>query len=150
MVNRILGNLLRCLVGDKPGNWVEMLAQVQFTYKNSMNKSIGKTPFEIVCSMKPRGISNLKDIGKRSVEGEEFAKYMSSLHKDVKLKSEKINHKYKENANKRRRHHDFEIGDEVMVHLKIGRFPIRTYSKLKMRNFGLCKILKKFDNQNAY
>ena len=37
-----------------------------------------------------------------------------------------------------------------MDHLKKGRFPIRTYSKLKMRNFGPCKILKKFDSGNAY
>ena len=32
---------------------------------------------------------------KRSVEGEMFAKYMSSLHKEVKLKLEQSNHKYK-------------------------------------------------------
>ena len=37
-----------------------------------------------------------------------------------------------------------------MVHLKKGRFPIGIYSKLKMRNFGPCKILRKFDSGNAY
>ena len=37
-----------------------------------------------------------------------------------------------------------------MVHLKKGRFPIRTYSKLRMRKFGPCKILRNFDNGNAY
>ena len=75
---------------------------------------------------------------------------MNSLHKEVKLELEQSNHKYKESADKRRRHHDFEVRDEVMVHLKKGRFPIRTHSKLKMRNFGPCKILKKFDSGNAY
>ena len=37
-----------------------------------------------------------------------------------------------------------------MVHLKKGRFPIGTFSKLKMRNFGPCKILRNFDSGNAY
>ena len=37
-----------------------------------------------------------------------------------------------------------------MVHLKKGRFLARTYSKMKMKKFGPCKILKKFDIGNAY
>ena len=68
----------------------------------------------------------------------------------MKLKLEQSNHKYKENVDKRRRHHDFEVGDEVMVHFKKGRFPFGTYSKLKMRNLGTCEILRKFDSGNAY
>ena len=68
----------------------------------------------------------------------------------MKLKLEKSNKKYKENADKSRRHHVFEVGDEVMVHLKKRRFPIGTSSKLKMRNFGPCRILSKFNSGNAY
>ena len=37
-----------------------------------------------------------------------------------------------------------------MVHLKKDIFLIGTYSKLKMKKFGPCKILKKFDSGNAY
>ena len=38
----------------------------------------------------------------------------------------------------------------MMVPLKKGIFPVGTYSKMKMKNFGPCKILKKFDSVNAY
>ena len=55
-MNRSLGNLLRCLVGNKPSNWEMVLAQAEFAYKNSVNRSTGKTPFGIVTRMKPRGI----------------------------------------------------------------------------------------------
>ena len=67
MVNRSLGNLLRCLVGDKPSRWDIFLAGAKFLYNNSMNRSTSKTPFEIVSGMKPREVSDLKDI----VVGEE-------------------------------------------------------------------------------
>ena len=100
VVNGSLGNLLRCLVGDKPSNWELVLAQVEFAYNNSMNRSTG-TPFEIVTRMQPRGISDLRDIvgeEKRSVAGEGFADCMKSLHDEVKLMLEKSNIKYKENV----------------------------------------------------
>ena len=54
--------MLRCLVGNKPSNWEMVLAQAEFAYKNSMNRSTRKTPFEIVTRMKARGVSNLRDM----------------------------------------------------------------------------------------
>ena len=138
-MKRSFDNLLRCLVGNKPHNWEMVLAQVEFEYNNSVNRSIGKTPFEIVIEMNFRGVSDLRDIigeEKRSVVGEEFSNFMESLDKKVKLRLEQSNQKYKENADQSRRHHDFQVGDELMVHLKKGKFPARTYSKLRMKKFG--------------
>ena len=79
-----------------------------------MNRSTWKTPFEIVTGMKPRGVSNLRDIlneEKRSAKGEVFANYIHYLHREVKLKLEQSNQKHKENADKTRRYHIFEVGD---------------------------------------
>ena len=90
-MNRSLGNFLRCLVGNKPSNWEMVLAQAEFSYNNSMNRSTGKTPIEIVTRMHPRGISDLRDVAseeKRSTPGEEFVDFMEYLHKEVKLRLE--------------------------------------------------------------
>lgn len=74
-MNRGLGNLLRCLVGDKTTNWELLLAQAEFAYNNYVNRSIGKTHFEIVTGIQARGVSYLRDVigeEKRSVVEEEF------------------------------------------------------------------------------
>ena len=60
---------------------------------------------------------------------------MESLHKEVKLRLEQSNQKYKENTNKSRRHHDFQVGDEVMVHLKKGIFSTGTYMLVNILSF---------------
>ena len=37
-----------------------------------------------------------------------------------------------------------------MVHLRKEYFLVGTYNELKMKNFGLCKIVKRYDSRNAY
>ena len=101
VVNRSLSNLLRCLVGNKLSNLEMVLSQAKFAFNNSVNRSTGKTPFEIVTGMQPRGVLDLRDVTgeeKKSTAREEFADFMESLHKEVKLRLEQSNQKYKENA----------------------------------------------------
>ena len=48
VVNRSLGNLLRCLVGEANRNWDSILPVAQLAYNSSVNRSIGASPFEVV------------------------------------------------------------------------------------------------------
>ena len=53
VVNRSLGNLLRCLIGEHTGNWDLLLPRAEFAYNSSVNRTTGKSPFEVVCGYKP-------------------------------------------------------------------------------------------------
>ena len=49
VVNRSLGNLLRCLVGEHIKGWDTMLPTTEFAYNSSVNRSIGMTPLHNIC-----------------------------------------------------------------------------------------------------
>ena len=59
VVNRSLGNILRCLVYENLKQWDLALAQAEFAYNASPNKSTGMIPFHIVYGMNPRGVNEL-------------------------------------------------------------------------------------------
>ena len=147
MVNRSLGNLLRCLVGDKPiKGWDLIPPQAEFSYNNSINRSIGRSPFQIVYGSSPRTTLELRKMeqGERtSAEAEEFVEHVKNLDEEVHAHITKMNQKDKDREDQKRRHKEFQVGDLVMVHLRKEIFLVGTYNKLKMKKFSPCKILKK-------
>lgn len=128
------------------------MAQAEYAYNNSPNRSTSKSLFQIVYEMHPTGVHELWDLGtieKRSADGKEFVDAIQELHEEVKKKLQRNNLKYKARADLKWREVNFEEGDLVMVHLKKDRFPRGTYNKLKWKKIGPCKILRKF-SANAY
>ena len=56
-------------------------------YNDSVNRSTGQSPFQVVYGMQLRGILELRDLEKiatRSASAEEFAEAMKELHSQVK------------------------------------------------------------------
>eukprot|EP00253_Pinus_taeda_P025527 PITA_25527 len=64
VVNRSLGNLLRSLIGENSRTWDRVLAQAEFAYNDSPNRSTRYSPFQILYGMHPRGVHELRDLGK--------------------------------------------------------------------------------------
>ena len=68
---------------------------------------------------------------------------LRDLHEEVRLKIEKQNAKYVEQANRSRNYVEFEVGGLVCVHLHKDRFPLGKSGKLKPRVDGPFKIIEK-------
>jgi hypothetical protein len=87
VVNRSLGDLLRSLVTEHHSQWDNILPQAEFAYNDSVNRSTGKIPFQIVYGMQPGGISELRDSEQtvtRRASAKDFTEAMKELHSQVK------------------------------------------------------------------
>ena len=87
VVNRSLGNILRSLVNEYPKKRDQDLAQEEFSYNNSPNRSTSLSPFHIMYGMHPRGVYELRDLGpakNRSADGEDFSIAMKELHSQLR------------------------------------------------------------------
>ncbi|GJT75460.1 putative reverse transcriptase domain-containing protein [Tanacetum coccineum] len=120
-----LGNMLRCLVGDH---------------------------VKVVYSAQPRGPLDLMTLRVSSFvpkKVQDFFVGLHDVHKAVHENLVRANSKYKQVADHKRRHVDFEEGDFVWAILTKDRFPVGDYNKLSAKNIGLLEIVKKI-NSNAY
>jgi hypothetical protein len=152
VVNRSVGNLLRSLVIEHHNQWDQILPQEEFAYNDSPNRSTGRSPFQILYGVQPRGVFELRYLEHSEIKsaGEEaFVAEMQKLHSYIRGKLQSSNQEYKRRANQHHRELQFEVGDQVLAHLRKERFPRGTYNKLKMDKIGPCNILRKFD-ANTY
>ena len=87
VVNRSLGNMLRCLVGIKQGVWDLILSTAEFAYNNSVNRSTGKSLFQIVNGYSPRTPIDLVPLPPHmriSEPADYFAKHIHDLHAEIR------------------------------------------------------------------
>lgn len=152
VVNRTLGNLLRCLASDSPRQWDLVIPHATLAYNISKNCSTYKTPFEIVYGRSPSHILDhvpIPNIAKSSMEAEELSSHIREIQEKVRMNLEGAYDNYKRNVDAHRRHVEFQEGDLVMAYLRKERFPTSTYHKLKKKKIGPCRVLKKL-GPNAY
>jgi hypothetical protein len=152
VVNRSLGDILRSLVTEHHNSWDQIFPQAEFAYNDSVNRSTGKSPFQILYGTQPRGVSKLKELEQAktsSMSAKQFAEAMQELQTEVKQRLQKSNQEYKCRADQRKRQLKFEVGDMVLAHLRKEMFPRGTYNKLKMKKIGPCRVLRKF-GENTY
>ena len=133
VVNRNLGNLLWCLMGEANRNWDSILPIAQLAYNSSINRSISASPFEIMHGYTPRKPLDLLPMSPnvRIFESAEaFARHIHDLHNKIRKKIQASNSQYKIHADIHRHHAEFRVGDYIMIRIRPERFPSGTIKKL--------------------
>jgi len=83
-----------------------ILPLAEFSYNDTINTSIGQSPFQLVYGIHPRGILELRDLptgAPISANGEAFVAAIKEVHDQVKNQLQQITLKYKEYADKKKR-----------------------------------------------
>jgi hypothetical protein len=97
------------------------LAQAEFAYNSMINRSTGKTPFQIVYYQPPRHALDLAPLPKlpgMSIAAEYMADRIKAILEEVRTNLEESNARYKAAADRKRRAKIFQVGDLVMVYLR--------------------------------
>ncbi|XP_059067985.1 uncharacterized protein LOC131858696 [Cryptomeria japonica] len=149
VINRSLGNLLRCSTKDHGATWDDILPQAKFSYNDSVNRSTGLSPFQIVYGTHPRGVFELREvhnIERRSSQTDDFFEVMKDIHQQVRDRLVQASEKYKQATDVTWRDVQFKVGNMLMIHLKKKRLHKEKYTKLLMKKIGPFKILKRWTN----
>ncbi|GKA96661.1 putative nucleotidyltransferase, ribonuclease H [Tanacetum coccineum] len=117
-VNALLELYLRHYVSANQHDWAKLLDVAQFSYNMKRSKTTGKSPFELVTGRQPLTPNALAASYERS--SPTAYKTMKEWHEQADLARESLEKaakKMKKWADAKRRHVEFEVGDQVMVKL---------------------------------
>ncbi|GJU05235.1 transposon ty3-I gag-pol polyprotein [Tanacetum coccineum] len=102
-INCTLGNMIRCLCGEKPKVWDVSLAQVEFAYNSAVHSSTGFSPFEVMYKTSLRHVVDLVDLpGKKNIQENRMVEEVQATHEVVRANITVANAKYKFEADKHR------------------------------------------------
>jgi hypothetical protein len=121
---RTVVHLLRGHCSKHPKLWDEKLPYVQQTYKNAMHSSTHKMSFEVCLGYLPKlpmefsfGETNKEDGHDDMGKAKRFIQKIQQVHQSVQEQLEKIQAKYKARHEKHRVDHQFEVDDQLWLHL---------------------------------
>ncbi|GJX19210.1 putative nucleotidyltransferase, ribonuclease H [Tanacetum coccineum] len=105
VVSKTLGNLIRCLCGDRPKQWDQFIALEEFAFNNMVNRSTGKTPFWVVYQCPPKqalDLIQLPALPGHSIAARNMSGKIEAIQAEAKQRLELSNVKYKESCYKHR------------------------------------------------
>jgi hypothetical protein len=144
-VNRMIEDILRMYVMDKPSKWEDYLHLVEFAYNNGYHASLKMSPFEALYGRKcntPVSWDNPVDM---TVVGPELLREMEDQMTKIKQNLKAAQDKQKIYVDKNKTHREFKVGDHVFLKVKDNRsfLKLGSYVKLAARFCGPFEILER-------
>ncbi|MCO5586833.1 hypothetical protein L7F22_040777 [Adiantum nelumboides] len=143
-VNQILEEMLRHYIQNRLASWEEYLPLVEFAYNNAPHSVTGMTPFQAAYSHTPLVPTNFVFQHKVAL-ADQLVQEMQDILIQVRDKLIHVQQKYQKQANKHRRHAEFNEGDMVLLYVVSHRYKTvkLVFPKLRPRFYGPFKIIKK-------
>jgi hypothetical protein len=144
-VNKVIEDMMRMYVMDKPSRWEDYLHLVEFTYNNGYHASLKMSPLEVLYGRKCNTLVSWDNPADRVVVGPELLKEMEDQMIRIKhnLKVSQDRQKSYDDSNKT--HREFKVGDHVFLKVKTNRSSLNLGScaKLAARFCGPFEILER-------
>ncbi|KAH9657611.1 hypothetical protein KPL70_023155 [Citrus sinensis] len=152
VVNKCLEQYLRCMVGDRPKEWVKWLPLAEWWYNTSSHLSTRMTPFEAVYGRPPPsyiayipGTSTVATVDLSLKDRDAMIRLLKANLVDAQARMKLY-------ADKKKSERKFEVGDMVFLRLqpyKQVSLSIHSNRKLSPRFYGPYKVIQKI-GQVAY
>jgi hypothetical protein len=118
-VNRVIEDMMRMYVMDKPSKWEYYLLLVEFVYNNGYHASLDMSPFESLNGIKCNTPVSWDNPADRVVVGPyflwEMEEHMVKIRENLKVSQ----YRNKIYSDKGRNHREFEVGDHVFLKVKV-------------------------------
>jgi hypothetical protein len=144
-VNRVIEDILRMYVMEKPSKWEDYRHLVEFAYNNGYQASLKMSPFEALYGRKYNTPVSWDNPANRAVIGPELLKKMEEQMLKIKKNLKVAQDKQKSYANKNRTHREFKVHDHVFLKVKANRSSLElgNYAKLAAKFCGPFEILER-------
>lgn len=135
-----LENLPRCLVGESLRTWDSVPSTTKFTYISMVNRITSISLFEIVIFCKARVPIDLISMFAFHYPFENasiLALHFHSLHQGIRCKIAMSNERSKQSADLHHSHHEFQVGDLVMIQLHVSSGHYKVLNKIRPNAYVL-------------
>lgn len=113
-INQTLEQILRCVIEENGGEWDQYLGAVELAYNTSTSATTGRSPFEIVFGR----VANVPLSLTADTQLPRINEFLGSFHElweSTRQRILKAQRQQKVQADKKRRHLTFKVGDMVML-----------------------------------